>query len=227
MLCTTALLPYICLNVIHCFPETWDPASGRTDNKDYRRMRIYQYMLKQCTMADLTSEVTAYPHRRFFGIADDQFSSTSDVGLPNKNSIHPYGVMSFDKFLTCDNPRIVPAPAPADVPVVRQILRSMGLPMELVLDIMELAEYEPRGRLQVPNDPFHPANREELDKYLKYCWQVLVRCDMMGAAIGMAIPWRKVVSDVMVRLFTCALHPGPRKLYGRDSEGGTDAWKFL
>ena len=40
--CYRALIPYIALNLIYCFPETWDDASGKTDEKDYRLMRVYR-----------------------------------------------------------------------------------------------------------------------------------------------------------------------------------------
>jgi hypothetical protein len=203
-----ALLPYIGLNVISCFPETWDLASGKTDEKDYRRMRIYQYMLKHCTKTDMTSEVAMLPHRQFFGIADGQFNHYGEVRDPALNLVYPYGLMPLEKFLSWD--RVVERkPAPADIPQVQRMLYSKGLPMELVLEIMALAGYEPgEGRLQVPHDPFHPENREELAKYLRFCWKVLVRCDMMAVALGMVIPWQELVSHALVQLFSCV--PGRR-----------------
>ena len=220
-----ALLPYICLNVIHCFPETWDPASGRTDAKDYRRMRIYQYMLKQCTLSGMTSDVPTHPHRQFFGIADGQFQfSYQDhtQTLP-----HPYGLMPLEKFLHCDLWPPEHNTTPSDIPQVRHILHSKGLPMELVLDIMQRAGYAPRGRLRVPHDPFHPDNREELAKYLRFCWEVLVRCEMLAAALGMAIPWHDVVARVVVRLFGCVLRHGPRRWYVCEYEAGEGVYRFV
>ncbi|KAK3987003.1 hypothetical protein QBC44DRAFT_401467 [Cladorrhinum sp. PSN332] len=205
-LCRIALLPYIGLNVIYCIPETWDLASGKTREKDYRQMRIYQYMLKHCTLSGTTSEVAMYPHRQFFGIADGQFRWVgNEFRLPRQSLVYPYGLVSFEEFLNCDGVT-ENKPAPSDVPQVRQILHSKGLPMELVLNIMALAEYAPRGRLQVPHDPFHLDNRDELAKYLKFCWEVLVRCDMMAGALGMVIPWRELVSHTLFQLFSC----GPR-----------------
>lgn len=38
---------------------------------------------------------------------------------------------------------------------------------------------KPRGTYG-PREPFHPCNRDELVRYLTYCWQVLVRCNVMG-----------------------------------------------
>lgn len=197
-LCTKALLPYIGLNVIFCFPETWDPASGMTDEKDYRQMKVYQYMLHQCTLSGMTSEVATHPHRQFFGIEDGQFRRYGPLGRPRPL----YGSVSFEHFLNCEtltNSR----PGRCDVPQVQGILYSKGLPMELVLQIMNLAEYTPRGRLWVPHHPFHRGNWDELEKYLKFCWHVLVRCDMMASALGMVIPWQELVSRTLIELFDC------------------------
>lgn len=62
--------------------------------------------------------------------------------------------------------------------------------MELALNVMELAGYEPKRRLNNPHDPLYPCNRKELAQYLKYCWQILVRCDMMAKALDIEIPWK-------------------------------------
>ncbi|KAK4225241.1 hypothetical protein QBC38DRAFT_483421 [Podospora fimiseda] len=223
-LCRTALLPYIALNVIYCFPETWDPASGKINEKDYRQMRIYQYMVKHCTFSGTTSEVATYPHRQFFGIADGQFRLfySNDFRLPGPGLsplVYPYGLVSFEEFLNCDSDGVTTVeskPAASDIPQVWQILHGKGLPMELILKILEMAEYAPRGRLQVPHDPFHRDNREELGKYLKFCWEVLVRCDMMAGALGMVIPWRELVSSTMVKLFSC----GQRRWHNETEDEG-------
>ncbi|KAK3904112.1 hypothetical protein C8A05DRAFT_32121 [Staphylotrichum tortipilum] len=159
-------------------PETWDATSDRTDETDYRDTRIYQYMLNHCTWGGYTtSEVATHPHRQFFGIADRQFSRNGhDFRAPPHNLTLPYGLVPFAKFLTWDDKTADRRPGIDDVPAVRRLLhRGLGLPMELVLEILALAEYEPRGRLRVPHDPFHRANREELEKYLKYCWGAQAR----------------------------------------------------
>lgn len=209
MICKMAMLPYMCLNVIYCFPETWDPASGRTDERDYRQMRMYQYMLKTCTMSGVTADVATHPHRQFFGIADYQFHRTLEF----------CGKLSFKDFLNSDNMTETKA-VRSDIPRVQQILHSKGLPMELVLDIMEMAEYAPVGRLQVPHDPFHRDNRGELAKYLKYCWELLVRCDMMAGALGMEIPWKDLMIETMRGLFGC----GPRRWIGRSPDGKSEVF---
>lgn len=52
--------------------------------------------------------------------------------------------------------------------IVRGILISKELPVELAVKIMQYAHYEANRRLTVLRDPFHPSNREELVKYLNY-----------------------------------------------------------
>jgi hypothetical protein len=65
---------------------------------------------------------------------------------------------------------------------------------------MDLAGYEPRRRLRIEHDPLHPENCEALGQYLKYCWQIIVRCDMMAREIGMDIPWHDVISECLVQM---------------------------
>lgn len=57
-----------------------------------------------------------------------------------------------------------------DISEVRWILSYAGkLPMELVLDIMEFADYRPRRSLEVLLGPLHPTTRGALVKYLDQC----------------------------------------------------------
>jgi hypothetical protein len=227
-LCTRALLPYITLNIIFCFPETWDPASGMTDDKDYRQMKVYQYMVHECTLSGMTSEVATHPHRQFFGIEDGQFHRYSGAlgGGTRGTRSYLYGSVSFEHFLNCDKPT-ESRPRRCDVPQVQRILHSKGLPMELVLEIMDLAEYTPSpGRLWVPHHPFHRDNWDELEKYLKFCWQVLVRCDMMASALGMVIPWQELVSGALRELFDCCTGRWWTR-YGRDCDETVNTYTFL
>ena len=175
-----------------------------TDDKDYRQMKVYQYMVHKCTLSGMTSEVATHPHRQFFGIEDGQFKMYSGAVTGEMSSpSYLCGSVSFEHFLSCDKPT-KSRPGRFDVPQVQRILHSKGLPMELVLDIMDLAEYTPSGgRLWVPHHPFHRDNWDELEKYLKFCWQVLVRCDMMASALGMVIPWQELVSGTLRELFDC------------------------
>ncbi|KAJ5820372.1 hypothetical protein N7474_005963 [Penicillium riverlandense] len=208
-----ALYAYICLNIVYCFPEMWDPASGKTDEKDYRDTRLYQRMLRECTASWKCSDVITYPHRQFFGIADRQFPGAKPLrsntahwlhwaGRTKKSDrfIEPYGRVPIEEFLSLDNSTGY-QPAVSDMDSVRWILCRKGLPVELTMDIMELAGYDPKRRLEIPHDPFHPSNREELSRYLTYCWQIIVRCDMMGKALGMEIRWQEFVASVLIDFF--------------------------
>lgn len=126
------------------------------------------------------------------------------------------GRLPLEAFLSCDTP-MPHKPAPSAVLQVQQMLGSKGLPAELVLDILEMAEYEPgEGRLKVPHDPFHPENRGELAKYLRYCWELIVRCEMMANAVGMEIPWMEVMYETLVPLFESGPIPPRRKWRYRD-----------
>lgn len=57
---------YVSLNVAYCFPETWDSASGRTEEKDYRNARFYQQTLIESGAKD--QDLRTYPHMQFFGM---------------------------------------------------------------------------------------------------------------------------------------------------------------
>lgn len=192
-ICYRALSPYIVLNLIYCFPETWDDASGRTGEKDYRLMWIYQCAVKDCTSQGGTSEIPTYPHRQFFGIEDDQFDR-------HVNRYDFCGKLPYITFLSSET--LTPQrPTPHAVSQVQQLLRGKGLPAELILDILEKADFDPGdGRLKVPHDPFNLENREELAKYLRYCWELVVRCEMMANTIGMEVPWMEVLHTTLVRL---------------------------
>jgi hypothetical protein len=197
------LLPYIALNLIHCFPETWDRESDWTDKKDYRRLRSYSAMLNAFIEAkEMTSEVVAHPHWEFFGIDETIRSINSDQ--PENPEYQDLYASRGSRSTTMDEHQTrnllaadLPTPRASDTLRAQQILRDKGLPAELVSEIMDTAEYGPIARLEIPDDPFHPANRDELAKYLKYCWQLLVRCDMMATALGLKIPWHEWISNAM------------------------------
>ena len=208
-------MPYICLNLIYCFPKTWDEGSGRNRQTDYRQTKSYQYMLRACTGCPETSDIPMYPHRQFFGIADDQFNfNSADIrheshwlkecaggvngyGRTNK---YPYGKLTIEEILDLEKPNRH-RPSTLDVRLVRSMLCRKGLPVELAWDIMEFAQYEPSRRLNVPHDPFHSANREELGRYLTYCWQILVRCDVIAKAVGVKISWQKRIALCIVQIW--------------------------
>lgn len=208
-----ALLAYVCLNTVYCFPELWDSASGKNQLSDYRNTRSYQLMIMGSTRPGGASHVVAYPHRQFFGIKGPgtiSFSTPSRAwkfrwgqyadkwGRIELGKV--YGKVSFGDFLAMQNLAEY-EPALLDTEEVRSMLCFKGLPVELALDVMELADYTPRRRLNVPHDPFHPSNTEELAKYLKYCWQLLVRCDMMANELGIKLDWEDAVIECVRQLW--------------------------
>ncbi|KAI1112552.1 hypothetical protein F5Y14DRAFT_266862 [Nemania sp. NC0429] len=209
--CKNALDAYLCLNTLYCFPEIWDPASGATAEKDYRLTKCYRRMLRRCTLSGTTSQIAALPHRQFFGIADGQFKfkyHPMDWDLArwghggsegSEDTSRLFLDRPFERFLECDDAHPPYLPHADDLGHVRRILCAKGLPMELVLDIMELADYTAKRRLKVPHDPFHLTNREELVPYLTYCWKILVHCDMVFKALGQReIPWENFITCAMM-----------------------------
>ncbi|GKZ17778.1 hypothetical protein AbraIFM66951_001098 [Aspergillus brasiliensis] len=219
MLYRKALCSYIALNVAYCFPDMWDPKTRETEKKDYRNTHFYQNMLRECTACDRGSEFTFHVHQRFFGIDKRQFNAVRPI-LADKDhrlkdqlafdngwlmNFH-YGLLPLEEFLILENSTLLFVPHEVDVGEVRGILAYAGkLPLELVLIIMEFADYTPRRRLKVPHDPLHPNNRAALDEYLEHCWQIIVRCHMMAEALGtyFGLSWWDEVDIQLFRLWPC------------------------
>ncbi len=176
-----ALNAYMCLNILYCKPDLWDSASGRCEDRDYRLTKGYQSMVEDCT-SHAVSEVQGYPHREFFGVAMNEAAS---------------GRLSVDAFLARAGDPSYHATS-SDVRLVSRMLQGMGLPAELVMYILDAAEYVPRRRLKVPHDPLHGENKRELERYLTHCWETLLRCEMMATALGATIPWNSFVSEHII-----------------------------
>jgi hypothetical protein len=94
-------------------------------------------------------------------------------------------------------------PSRDEVPVVLELLGKKGLPTELGLQVMDMAEYRAVGRLAVRDDPLHAKNAEELTKYLGYCWKLLVRVNMLCRAgvHGQKKDWEAEVTNALWSLF--------------------------
>ena len=157
------------------------------------------------------------PHRDFFGIKHDQPSHYDDG-----SARETFGLVSLDTLLKVfDAAQYVPDAE--DVSIVRQVLRSKGLPAELVLDILELAGYEPRRRLKVAHDPFHPDNKAELGEYLTYCWKLIVRCDVVARALQgpreqLEVYWREAVLRTVNSYFGFKV-PDPKEWESEINDG--------
>ncbi|KAI1336747.1 hypothetical protein F5Y15DRAFT_193538 [Xylariaceae sp. FL0016] len=197
-----ALESYIRLNLLYCFPELWDPAVGMTETRDYRLTAIYQEMLTYCTTTQETSEIASFPHRRFFGVIRGQFSSFGQFRdkvrwekyISSISKQYPFGEVTIDDFLGLEiEPPFLPT-AP-DIDECHHVLYRKGLPLELAMDITDLAYSDlPRRLLEVPNHPLHPENRDYLEEHLEMCWMTMIRCDMMAKELKVAIPWDGLVS---------------------------------
>ncbi|KAL4736683.1 hypothetical protein BDV11DRAFT_193357 [Aspergillus similis] len=236
-----ALDAYLILNVIYCLPESWDAETQRryqTNNPGsptehgYRNTAMYQKMVRSCTYTD-PSPVTTYPHQEFFGIPDghfkDQYSIDKDLArhwpvlknFLNQRKImqkefilnepeFPHGQVPFEVFL--NSTKTIPhLPSGSDIPRVFNILRSKGLPPELVLPILNMAGYDKaQCRLPVVHDPFHPDNRGELKKYLTFCWLTLIRCNMFAQELKVMIDWKREIIDCLLRFVGL---PGGKQLH--------------
>ncbi len=220
-----ALQAYICLNVMLLKPELYDPTSRaafvreestahRTTFQpslyDYRLAAAYQRMLLCCTgipYAPDHCEAHTYPHREFFGIPRGMFDFNSP--RVRRHRSHPGTGRVAD--LVEDQFKNVHVPSKADIPIVLDLLRMKRLPTELALQVMSMADYNPVGRVSIRDDPLHPANTEELRKYLSFCWKVLDRIDLLCKASGKWLDWEAEVAETICTLFEMD-NPNRRKV---------------
>jgi len=204
-----ALKAYLGLNLLLCFSALWDEGSGRSGESDYRRAACYQRMVRDCTRSKLSHNIAALSHRQFFGIPEKQFGEYITPRQDGKHAYlfdkdvfkggYPYGVLPFMDFLGLET-EVVYMPSVSDVMHVHWCLYSLGLPTELAAEIMDLAAYRPMRRLEVPHDPLDPANREELRRYLDFCFRILVRCEVISRWLGGEIPWDRLAAEALVEL---------------------------
>ena len=106
----------------------------------------------------------------------------------------------------------------SDVDEVSLSLRKARLLAEVVLEILERADYRWQRRSPYSADPMHSNNREELLKYLRFCWVLLVRCDLLAKACGKRTDWPNDISNCFHKI----LGMKDRALYfsRRMGEGG-------
>lgn len=204
-----SLMSYICLNILLRKPELYDDATRKDylnsrpektseGDFDYRLTSAYQLVVLGCAMNEHPHTL---PHRRFFG-----FRTWPTYYYLNRAQC---GLMSLPILDFCLH-RGQYSPREDDVwPVMDTFLRR-GLPVELALMILEFADYKPQRRLSVPDDPLHIDNRLELRKYLTYCWEVLVRANMLVRFHGYTIDWDSSVRWCLWMLFG-ATYPQPRE----------------
>ena len=209
-----ALLSYIGLNLLCSFPELWDPASGGVEKGEYLYSGLYQLILLNAVESGSLADVASYPHQQFFGMSKDQLLQLRSIRRCISGctmTARRRFPSALDVLFSLEGRRYRPH-AP-DVETVRRILFGLGLPMEVILEIMKYAEYTPQRGLYVANDPLCWENRDELAKYLTCCWLLLVRCDMMAKEMKIEIDWTSAVEHCLARLLTC---PGGKRWYDFD-----------
>jgi hypothetical protein len=148
--------------------------------------------IRKCFLNVIYSDSTVdqYPHQEFFGAAEGTWKSPISIE-------EALGTVPL-QYHRKQNPYV---PTRDDIQVVRAYLRLQNLPMELILQIMEMADYIPARRIPIPDDVFHLDNGEELRRYLNYCWQLLVRSDVLARACGHKIPWQMEVTYIVNELW--------------------------
>jgi hypothetical protein len=170
--------------------------------KDEYSIRLYKEMMASCDEPPRGSECDS-------GDGDDLESIPNSERYYNLE-YYPYGLMSYEEFLNFEKP-VGYQPHSTDIPHVRRMLCQKGLPVELADQVMETADYTPTRSLSIDGKPFHPGNRAELDRYLEGCWQIIVRCIMIGNELGSKMP----DENIFVRTFKECL----RELFRCDCEG--------
>lgn len=198
----TALFPYICLNVLFLKPELHDAEATRRHLEtrrsnaraskygevfDYRLTRGYQEMVTNFISSSDVPQ--GLPHKLFFGCTGHPSCRKSELGR--------LSIPSLNSGIT----RCGYSPHSDDIPDIIQILGQKGLPVELSFEVLELADYKPGRRTRIPHDPLHRQNQGEMRKYLNFCWQLLVRSNMLVQSQGLSINWERSVSWCIWELF--------------------------
>ncbi|KAJ5691832.1 hypothetical protein N7462_001255 [Penicillium macrosclerotiorum] len=228
------LISYLCLNMLLQKPEIYDhtvktrhlqsPLPGMTvvsDTSvlDYRLTRAYQMTVLYCTNATRQST----PHQAFFGISHNgqkQHYNFLDDFVPK------CGTMSFFDFKAAlEVSQEYPA-HPNDVGEIIQILQAKGLPAELCLGIINCGGFTPSRRSLVVDDPLHTDNAPELRKYLTYCWQLLIRANVVMESKGLQIDWYQAVVWSIQRLFITPIQVSLTRCRSSMRDGGL-RWLLL
>ncbi|KAL5890443.1 hypothetical protein ACKVWC_005651 [Pyricularia oryzae] len=230
MMCRDTLRAYILLNFIRrgfperCVRNTADKAKSEEEERsdpsaDYLRTRTYQMLVNHLTISDMSTEIPQFRHMEFFGIRNDHsrsFPRKESWGKGSLDYIYPLGRVSYREFLALDIDADPPyMPSAAEMDTVMWILSEKGLPTELVDTILGLAEYDKMRVLRIPHDPLHELNSDQLDEYLAWSWQILLRFDMLARAQGDEIPWDALISNCLLESFPIRI---PTSGYPRPKE---------
>ncbi|TLD08350.1 uncharacterized protein PgNI_07847 [Pyricularia grisea] len=216
MMCRDTLRAYILLNFIRRgFPERCVRKAGGNakseeeewsdPSPDYLSTKTYQRLVHDLTVSDMMTQIPQFRHMEFFGIRDDHSRT-----CPRKESrwkvkydhFYPLGRISYKEFIGLDFDTDPPyMPSAAEIETVRSVLGVKGLPTELVDIVLRLADYHETRLLKVPHDPLHELNRDQLDEYLAWSWQILLRFDMLARAEGDEVPWDMLIGKCLVESF--------------------------
>ena len=142
-----------------------------------------------------------FPHRQFFGVFRGQYGDMEEYGYSGTDKYTVCGTLPLQRLERSQDLSKQHLPMLSDVDEVFLTLRKAGLPAEVVLEILERADYQWQRRSRYSHDPMHPSNRDELLKYLRFCWVLLVRCDLLAKACGKNIDWANDVSNCIHSMF--------------------------
>ncbi|KAI8205178.1 hypothetical protein K4K52_004470 [Colletotrichum sp. SAR 10_76] len=159
-------------------------------------------MISKATGGDAYSQLPYLSHLYF-------------LGLPER----PAGLAPYTRIPQRDVFNVEYMPHDSDILPVEEMLKKRGLPTELVVEVMDMADYKPRRRLKVAHNPFHRDNREELDKYLAECWAVMVRGDVFAKAFDCEMDWGNDLVKAFKQLF-----PGLRSIRVPETVRSDDAY---
>ena len=207
-------MSYVFLNVVFLHPMTWEAQArekwvaekGKSrvvveeKEVDYRKMISWEKVVSRCT-GRRRYDVHTFPHRLFFGVSEHDYDGIR-WNLPGCGR-------RLRKHLSLQSEEERRAgeryfPVSEDVDIVLFYLRLKGFPNEIGLRILAYADFRPGRRLLIANDPLDPRNGEELRKYLRWCWKVLVCCDVLMTASGTRIRWVYEITDVIRELWGVA-----------------------
>ncbi|CAJ0553329.1 Ff.00g118410.m01.CDS01 [Fusarium sp. VM40] len=193
------------------YPKPFDFARWKSlMKKDEYSVRLYKEMIASCDEPPRGSKCDSSD--------GDDHESIFNSEVYYNLEYYPYGLMSYEEFLNFENP-VGYRPHSTDIPHVRHVLCEKGLPIELADQVMKAANYTPTRSLPIAGKPFHPGNRAEMDRYLEGCWQMIVRCVMVGNELGSRMPGE----NEFVRTFKECL----RELFRCDCEGTYELFHYF
>lgn len=206
-----ALSSYITLNVLLQKPELYDDVAKRGHIKDpipgwtvvpdesyidYRHTFAYQRTVLECT----DTRTQALPHRAFLGFSHKQKERNPKYLLQMAKLCGTMRLPEFEAALGIDSKY---APDKNDTSEVMQILQRKNLPTELCLTVMEFADYSPARRSLISADPLNHQNAQELRKYLTYCWQLLIRANIVTESFSRIMDWENSKIDWEIQVEKC------------------------